>query len=97
MQRREKKITAAIASENSPSAIRAVRARSKPNDPDPRARIAKPRHGFAPVIPFDIRAAFLARHFLAILAQPVATVAGYHSLVQLTKRHRIYDLLPLYE
>src|SRR5262245_49455144 len=50
MQRREQDVTAAIAREDAPRAVPAVRGGCEPDDQDPRAGVAETRHGPAPVL-----------------------------------------------
>src|SRR5882724_8167822 len=72
VQSRKQEVAAAITRKHAPRAVGSVRRRGQADDPDPRLRITKPRHGFSPVIPLDKRPAFFARDVATVFAQPRA-------------------------
>jgi hypothetical protein len=61
----------------------AMRARCKPDDQQPRSRIAKSRHGAAPIFPIAISSFFLAPDGFPIFAKPRAANASNQALIDL--------------
>ena len=79
MQRRHQEIAGAadaVAGEDAPGAIRAVRRRRQPDQQQPRPRIAEARHRPAPVDVVAIRAPLLDRNLRAVLTQSWTALAG---------------------
>src|SRR4051812_13919231 len=66
-----------------------MRRRRQADDPDPRPRIAKPRHRAAPIVPLNKCPPLLRRHRAAVRAQTLAAFAGDHLFVKLQQRHCI--------
>lgn len=83
VQRREKKIAAAITGEDAAGAIRPVRARGQADEPDACVLVAEAGHGFGPVCFVGVGAALGLPHLPAILPQPPATPAGFDLRVKL--------------
>ena len=90
IQRRIKEVARAIAGEHPTGSVRAVRSGREPDDHDPRLRVTKARHRFAPVGFIRIRLAFDSRNIRAVRTQVNTCVAvddGSVDLFQRTMRH----------
>src|ERR1700731_4726720 len=75
MKLRVEEIAGAVSSEHAPGAIGAVCGGRKPDDDEISLRVAKGRHGTAPVGPIAVRSALGAGYFLAITHQAGALAA----------------------
>jgi len=80
-----KKISRPVPSEYAPRPIPAMRRRRKPQDQQPRTRIAEARHRLAPILALAKRPPFFPRDFLAIAHQPRTLPTAHNLLVQLFK------------
>lgn len=85
VQNRIQKIAGAVAGKRPSGAIRAVCTRRQPQRQNPRLRIAKRRHGTAPVLPIGIGAAAFCGNLRAVRPQPRAKFAGDDARIQRLK------------
>ncbi len=68
MKSREQEIPRPIAGEYATRPIRPMSCRRQSHDPDPRRRVAKPRHRLPPILPLHKRPSLLLRHVSAVCA-----------------------------
>jgi len=80
-----KEIAGAVTGERPAGTIGTVSARSKAQNQKPCLRIAEAGHGFSPIIPFEIGAAFYASNLLAIFDKPGAAGTSGNFMVELNQ------------